>query len=79
MAQPASVVQQVRGGPGADEQGLIITTSDFSTGARDEAARLGGTPVALMDGEQLVTLLIEYDIGVLRASYAVIKPGEEEA
>jgi restriction system protein len=34
----APVVQQVRGSLGAHEQGLIITTSDFSTGARSEAA-----------------------------------------
>lgn len=31
-----------------------------------------------MDGEKLVTLLIEYDIGVQRASYNVIEPGEEK-
>jgi restriction system protein len=29
--------QQVRGSLGAHEQGLIITTSDFSKGARAEA------------------------------------------
>ena len=33
------VVQQVRGSLGAHEQGLIITTSDFSQGAKDEAER----------------------------------------
>jgi len=34
----APVVQQVRGSLGAHEQGLIITTSDFSAGAIKEAA-----------------------------------------
>lgn len=34
----APVVQQVRGSLGAHEQGLIITTSNFSTGAFTEAA-----------------------------------------
>ena len=32
-------VQQVRGSLVAHEQGLIITTSDFSKGAREEATR----------------------------------------
>ena len=57
---------------------MIITTSDFSQGARDEAARVDATPVALMGGEQLVTLLIEHDIGVHRTSYDLIELGEEE-
>jgi len=74
----APVVQQVRGSLGAHEQGLIITTSDFSAGARSEAARPDATPVALMNGEQLVTLLIEHDIGVRRASYDLIELGEDE-
>lgn len=69
-------VQQVRGSLGAHEQGLIITTSDFSTGARAEAARADATPVALMNGEQLVTLLIEHDIGIRRSTHDLIELGE---
>src|SRR5690606_965365 len=42
-------VQQVRGSLGSHEQGLIITTSDFSPGARLEAERPDATPVGLMD------------------------------
>ena len=41
----APVVQQVRGSLGTHEQGLIITTSDFSPGAQEEAARANATPV----------------------------------
>jgi len=62
-------VQQVRGSLGAHEQGLIITTSDFSTGAIKEANQPDKTPVGLMNGEQLVTLLMEYNIGVRRMSH----------
>jgi len=65
----APVVQQVRGSLGTHEQGLIITTSDFSAGARKEAARPDATPVGLMSGEQLVLLLIENGIGVSRRSH----------
>ena len=58
------VVQQVRGSLGAHERGLIITTSDFSPGAIKEAAQADKTPIALMNGEQLVMLLIEHGFGV---------------
>ena len=61
--QATPVVQQVRGSLGADEKGLIMTTSDFSAGARKEALRSDATHVALMNGEQLVALLVENEIG----------------
>ena len=70
-------VQQVRGSLGIHEQGLIITTSDFSPGARQEAARSNAAPVALMNGEQLVALLVEHNIGVHRTAYDLIELGEE--
>ncbi len=53
----------MRGSLGAHEQGLIITTSDFSAGAIKEAAQTDKTPIALMNGEQLVMLLMEHGIG----------------
>lgn len=60
----APVIQQVRGSLGIHEQGLIITTSDFSAGAIREAAQSDKTPIALMNGDQLVKQLMEYEIGV---------------
>ena len=63
---PRATVQQVRGALGAHEQALIITTTDFSSGARQEAERSDASPVALMTGEQLVQLLIQYEILVQR-------------
>jgi restriction system protein len=71
-------VQQVRGSLGTHEQGLIITTSDFSPGAQKEAARANAVPVALMNGEQLVKLLMENDIGVNRKAYALFELGEAQ-
>lgn len=67
------VVQQVRGSLGTHEQGLIITTSDFSEGARTEAARPNAVPVGLMNGEQLVALLAEYRIGITRRSHDILE------
>jgi restriction system protein len=69
----APVVQQVRGSLGTQEQGLIVTTSDFGTGARQEATRSSAIPIALMNGEQLVAILVEHCIGVTRRSHDLIE------
>lgn len=67
-------VQQVRGSLGTHEQGLIITTGDFSPRARTEAARPNAVPVALMNGEQLVALLADREIGVVRHTCHIFEP-----
>jgi restriction system protein len=76
----AQTVQQVRGSLGTHEQGLIVTTSDFSEGAREEAERPDAVPVALMNGEQLVALLVENEIHVTRIAHDIIELdlGEED-
>ncbi len=68
-------VQQVRGSLGSHEQGLIITTSDFSSGAREEAERPDAVPVGLMDGEQLVKLLVEHGLGVEKDELNLLRLG----
>jgi restriction system protein len=72
----APTVQQVRGALGVHDLGLIITTSDFSSGARREAMRENATPVALMNGTDLVSLLVEHQIGVRRTSADLLELGE---
>jgi len=62
----APIVQQVRGSLGAHEQGCIVTTSDFSPGAREEACKPDKTPIALIDGKELMNLMMEYQVGVRR-------------
>lgn len=74
----APIVQQVRGALGAHEQGLIVTTSDFGRGARAEAQRPDATPVGVMNGEQLVALLVEHDIGIHRTTHDLIEIGTVE-
>ncbi len=69
----AQIVQQVRGSLGTHEQGLIITTSDFSKRAQAEAERPDAVPVALMDGEQFAALLIENGIHVTRLTHDIIE------
>lgn len=78
----ASTVREVRGSLGAHEWALIITTSDFSSGAVAEAQRADAAPVALMNGEQLAALLAEHEIGVRRDQhplYYLDAPEEPEA
>ena len=69
----APQVQQVRGSLGAHEQGLIITTSDFSKGAGEEATRADAVPVALMNGEQLVALMVAHEVMVARRSHDILE------
>ena len=73
----APVVQQVRGSLGAHEQGLIITTGGFSSGASKEAEASDKTPIALMNGDQLVELLVEKDIGVVRTVLSLLELAQE--
>ena len=71
-------VQQVRGSLGPHEQGLIITTGDFTKGARKNAAKPELKPVALMNGEQLVALLVENRIGIDWQSHDLIELYDED-
>ncbi len=72
----APTVQQVRGSLGTHDQGLIITTSDFSAGGRTEAQRPNAVPVALMNGAQLISLLVEHQMGVRRSPHDLIELDE---
>jgi len=65
-------VRELRGGLTQHEQGLIITTSGFSTGAVKEAKDPYKAPIALMDGEQMVELMVEYEVGVIKKPLSLI-------
>jgi restriction system protein len=69
----AGVVRDLRGSLRvADaEQGLIITPSDFTLEARNESTSEGRTPITLINGAQLVDLLIQYQVGVKQEQYTV--------
>ena len=69
----ARVVRDLRGSlkVADSEQGLIITPSDFSSGAKEEAQASGKTPIRLINGNQLVDLLIQYNVGVKKEEYVV--------
>ena len=68
----ARTVRDVRGSLTTHEQGIIITTSDFSKGAKTEASAIGKTPISLVDGNALIELLIKHDVGVAKERHTVI-------
>ena len=70
----APVVQALRGSLKTDERGLIVTTSNFSDGAKKEAARTDAhAPIDLINGKQLVDLLVAYNLGVTKNRYQLLQ------
>ena len=61
----ASEIRDFRGSLTTDiEKGLFITTGTFSKAAREEAISPGKQQIDLIDGEELVQKLAEYNIGL---------------
>lgn len=58
-------------------RGTIITTGKFSKGANDAAFEKGAAPITLIDGERLLDLLIEHDIGIRRREIRILQFDEE--
>ena len=53
-------------------KGVFITTSYFSSGARESAAR-GNSNIVLIDGQELATLMMDYNVGVSTSSVYEVK------
>ena len=54
-------------------RGTIITTSRFSKGTSDAAFASGAAPITLIDGDKLIDLLIENNIGVQKRTVDVLE------
>ncbi len=54
------VIQQLRGTLVQDEFGVVITTGHFSSAAIREATKRGAKTIELIDGQQLVELVLEH-------------------
>lgn len=65
----------------ADQYEIFLTTPlmglSSSRGARREAERADAVPVALMNGEQLVLLLAEHEVGVSRRAHEMPELAED--
>ena len=53
-------VLKIRGTLGSDEHGAIITTSRFTRQAEEESRRSGVKPITLINGDNLVELILEH-------------------
>ncbi|MCZ7543301.1 MAG: restriction endonuclease [Anaerolineae bacterium] len=53
-------------------RGTIITTGGFAKGAKDAAFEPGVPPITLIDGDRLVELLVEHNIGASRRQIDVL-------
>lgn len=73
----APIVTQLRGSLQVHQQGIIITTSDFSKSAREEAAAPNKTRIGLINGGELMGLLIRHQVGVVKRTLEVTTLDEE--
>jgi hypothetical protein len=72
----APTVRELRGGLGPHERGLIITLSKFSRGAHEEASQPDRSPISLIDGDELIELLVDNLVGVSSTSVAILEIDE---
>ena len=64
-AVDASAIRDFRGSlANGIEKGIFITTGTYTKAAKDEASDISKTPIELIDGEEFVDLIIQYQIGV---------------
>ncbi len=69
----APTIRELRGSLDPDEIGVVITTSDFSSGAKEEAQKASRTPIKLIGGSDLVELLVQHSVGVNRRQLEVLE------
>ena len=71
----AGDIRDFRGSLTTDiEKGVLITTGSFTKAAREEASNAGKQQIDLIDGEEFISKLIEYGLGVKeRTIYEVDK------
>lgn len=61
-----SQIRDLRGAmAGRTDKGIFITTSNFTSDARKEALREGVPPIELVDGQKLVTMFEELELGLI--------------
>lgn len=70
-------ITQLRGSAEVDQRGLIITTSEFTKDAVNEAKATNKMPVSLVDGQKLIELLFKYKVGVKEETVSVFSINSE--
>lgn len=69
----ASVIRDFRGAMmGRADKGIILTTGSFTAEAKREAIRDGAPPIELVDGEKIVRMLEDLELGLIpRKTFSV--------
>jgi restriction system protein len=49
---------------GRADKGIIVTTGSFTSDSKREAVRDGVPPIELVDGEKLVTMIEQLELGL---------------
>jgi len=73
----APTVTQLRGSLQVHQQGIIITTSDFTGSARAEATAPGKSRISLINGQALLDLLFKHKVGVQEKTFTVMSVDED--
>ena len=75
---PAAEVNQFRGAiQGEFDQGIFVTTSDFSDEAKKVSSKRGAVPIVLINGDRIVNIMLEKGLGVRREPLTVTMIDEE--
>ncbi len=70
-------ITALRGSLLPNQRGIFITTSNFSRQSRQEASAIGKSPISLVDGDQLLDLMLKYEIGVKSKKHVVYELDSE--
>jgi len=75
---PPAEVNQFRGAiMGEFDQGIFITTSDFSDEAKKVSSKRGAVPIVLINGDRIVNIMLEKGLGVRQEPLTVTRIDEE--
>ena len=75
---PPAEINQFRGAiSGEFDQGIFITTSDFSDEAKKASSKRGAVPIVLINGDRIVNIMLEKGLGARQEPLTVTRIDEE--
>ena len=75
---PPAEINQFRGAIlGEFDQGIFITTSDFSDEAKRVSSKRGVVPIVLINGDRILNIMLEKGLGVRQEPLTVAKIDDE--
>jgi len=75
---PRPDVDQFRGAiQGKFDQGIFITTSDFSDEAKHVSSVPGAVPIVLINGDKVVAIMFEKRLGLRQEPLTIVRLDEE--